>query len=232
MEYPPPKGWIALIVLPILFVCSCATADAPMKPETIARIRSLKSIAVLPAEVRLTRVEWFRWSPAELSDLDSEAAGALDALLVQQLSRLGFRVICRGNDTAKFQAAYSALIEGETSAGPVITEANQTGADGIVFVKLEGSQNSRAIERTETAIAVLAFVSGANIHTNLQENFAALSVALVDGKTGVVLWSNDVSRPWGLVDRSEQPDLHAFVTDVFANFPFDSKHWRYRISGW
>jgi hypothetical protein len=73
-------------------------------------------------------------------------------------------------------------MEGETAAGPVITEASQTGADGIVFVKLEGSQDSRTIERTEWQyLCLLSYQAQTCMRTC--EDLAALGVTLVDGKT-------------------------------------------------
>jgi hypothetical protein len=130
-----------------------------------------------------------------------------------------------GQNGDAVQSVYLTLLAGGNLAKLDDTEVKQAG-DGIVFVYLQGEENSHAVENLELTISVLALIAGANIHSSVLEDFAALSVALVDSKTGGVLWSNDASTRWVLGDKIEEPDLAALVTQVFEKFPSKSKPWQ------
>jgi hypothetical protein len=177
-----------LVLFTLLSLCSCAAADVPTHPEATSRISALKSVAVLPAEVYLTRNSLGR--SEELGDRDSqELAAQLGALVAQEFTRRGFQTIPADD----------------------INAAKQTGADGIVFVRLEGSANSRTRETTMWAALLLLGWNLPGGHFN--DDPAVLNVTLLDGAGRDLLWSNDASRyVWS-------SDLSYLVTQVLEKFP-------------
>jgi hypothetical protein len=225
------------LVLAALLLCSCAATSVADNPETRTRLQALKSVSVLSPDVQLVR-RFIGGSEEQLRAQDAQASTELITLVAAQFSSRGFAAKqgpAAAKVTADTQSAYDQIAYGQryelehptlqavgNLAAPAAAIAKQTGADGLVFVKLEGYKRSAGSIAGEVAAKTLIAAATGGMLIPLKDANAAasLGVTLVDARTGDVLWSNVATEAWGLtVPDFGESDLANLVTKAFANFP-------------
>ena len=229
--------WTLWLAGTALLACSCATANVPPNPQAQARLETMKSVAVLTPDVRLVRRS-IGGSEEQLRDMDIQASGQLTTLVAAEFSQRGFQTrespaartvtteVQSAHDQIKyeqrFELEHPTLLASGNMATPAAAIAKQTGADGLVFVKLEGYRRSGGSIAGEVATKTLIGAATMGMVVPLKDPNAAavLAVTLVDSKAGGVLWCNEASDVWGLTlpDFGES-DLAEMVTKVFEHFP-------------
>ena len=216
---------------------SCAAANVAENPQIKTRLQAIRSVAVLPPDVQLVR-RFIGGSEEQLREQDALASSALVTLVAAQFSGRGLAAKqspAAAKVTADTQSAYDQIAYGQSYelehptlqapgnlAAPAAAIAKQTGADGLVFIKLEGYKRSAGSIAGEVAAKTLIGAATMGLLVPLKDANAAasLGVTLVDSKTGDVLWSNVASDAWGItVPDFSESDLTTLVTKAFANFP-------------
>jgi len=226
---------VILLLLPAFLLWSCATADAPLNAQALARLQSTKTVAVMPSDVRLALVK-LGGAHDELRDLDIAAAQQLGPLVASELSSRGYRVLgAASNASSDIRNAYDQIayeqkyevnhptLESEAPlAEAVAAIAKQTGAEGLVFVELQGIERTGGSVAGEVALDTLIAAGTLGLVIPIKEPNAAamIRISFIDGKSGAILWSNSFAQTWGLTfPKFGEDDLSTLVKAVFKKFP-------------
>lgn len=214
-------------------VYGCAT-NAPVDPQVVEQIHSSKHVAVVAPDVQLVRHP-LSGSDEQLRVEDAQAVSDLGSLVTAELSQRGFDAKNAGltdTTTSSIQSAYDHIayqqrweqdhptLRNDSSLAPDVSLiAHQSGVDALMFVRLQGFKRSGGSVAAEVGVNLLLAV-GPLVPTKTPNASAELTLTLVDGKKGTILWENQVQENWGLTMPSfGSTDIAALVTKAFETFP-------------
>ncbi|MCU0736594.1 MAG: hypothetical protein MUF20_13935 [Methylotetracoccus sp.] len=241
-------GLCAVAVLCLGHLYSCATAPSLVRQheDFATHCASIKRVAVVPPNVQLYLVRLGGLKEG-LSGQMPRIAEDLIQVMGDELTRQGFNATAiaptpgpRPDSDALFREAeisrlYAQISNeisrqpGNTSNGHSIEctlgqEAKSLAmfarSDGLIFVNFTGWKRSGGSVATEMAFKVLLTMAGGYLP---QDPIGAgeMQVALVDGRTGEILWTNRVARTrYGFAPPDfDLTELRVMAKDVFEGFP-------------
>jgi len=214
-------------------VYGCA-ANAPIDPQAIEQIHSSKHVAVVAPDVQLVRHS-LSSSDEQLRVEDAQAASDLSSLIETELTQRGFIATSAGLTdvtTSSIQSEYDLIayqqrweqdhptLRNDSSLAPdVALIAKKTGVDALMFVRLQGFKRSAGSVAAEVGVDLLLAV-GPLMPAKAPNASAELTLTLVSGKSGAILWENQVQENWGLTMPSfGSADMAGMVTKAFETFP-------------
>jgi hypothetical protein len=231
----------------IAFLCACTSPGLVRQhADLAAHCQSIRQVAVVPPNVEMYLVH-IGGSKELLQDRMRSISSDLVSLIEAQVATHGFRPLSMDRITAPSgsseqlfrDAEISRLygtISGEMYGKPLsVAEsrsiecklgeearnlASLAHSDGLIFLRFAGYRRTGASVASELAFKVLFSLGG--VYAPQEATGAAqLEVALVDGKTGDVLWVNRVVRTkFGLTTPDfERDELTAMIRELFRAFP-------------
>jgi hypothetical protein len=226
---------ILLIILASvgILIAGCAPAFRA-HPDLQARTREMKSVAVLPPDVKIyeftaggvrdLRDDWcatgkanmetsigasFKDKPFEIKQVkvDKEIEEEIEDIYALYRAVSGAIILHTYNENSRFPEKIKRF---EYSLGPLGPILDHFGSDGLIFVHGEDEISTGG----RKALQVFAFVVGV---PGPRGGITAVSVALVD-KTGDILWYNVKARE-GSFDLRKAESCSDFVGQVLVDFP-------------
>ncbi len=231
--------WIALAVL--VFISGCATTPYRANPQFEERLRSGLTVALLPPDVKVYQI-----TAGEVREqMDEWTDTARQNVLAAIRKWIGSgRLTIREFDPAKFQAAreefedanplfqavaLSAVLHTyrpetqfktkmdrfDYSLGPLPALSEATEADALLFVNARDHISTGGRVARNIALVLLGAAAGVVIIP--QGGVTAMAAALVDSRTGDILWFNTHASGGGH-DLRDPASAEAFVAQAFEAF--------------
>jgi hypothetical protein len=221
-----------------ILIAGCAPAFRA-HPDLQARAREIKSVAVLPPDVKIyelsaggvrdLRDDWcatgkanmegaiassFQDKPFEIKqvNVDKEVEEEIEDIYALYRAVSGAIILHTYNENFRFPEKMKRF---EYSLGPLGPILDRFGSDGLIFVYGE-DEISTGGRKALQAFAVLAGVA-TGVMIIPRGGITAVSVALVD-KTGDILWYNVKARQ-GSYDLRKAESCSDFVGQVLVDFP-------------
>lgn len=209
------------IIMIFAFVSGCATTSVRQHPDFVNASRAVKTIAVLPPDVEFVRITFNgdneRDSKAE-AEIKDRLSSDLKTLLEQRGYTANTSLTERLNGTDKqlgfeyenlkmaYAQASKELYEKNkvpvnestnfnVSVGPVANTFSAAGsADALVYVRYRGFDKSGGQMAKEiVGAALLAVLTG--VAPISSATGGRIELAVIDGTSGQVLWTNTFSGP-------------------------------------
>ncbi|MGY6214660.1 hypothetical protein ACW73L_05795 [Methylolobus aquaticus] len=255
MDTRDHSSWIgrcALAALCLSLLCACATTPSLVRQhqDFAAHCAGIRRVAVVPPNVRLYLVHLGGLKEG-LSGQMPRVAEALIQVIGEELTRQGFEAAtiqqaqgARLDSAALFREAeisrLYAQISSEMAGRPGTPSRHRNiectlgqdakdlaafaRSDGLIFVNFAGWKRSGGSVATEMAFKVLLTLAGGYLP---QDPIGAseLEIALVEGGTGDILWTNRVANTRFGFDRPDfdMQELRGMTKELFEGFPQRSK---------
>ena len=247
----PSTSMIRLIIFLLLIIslANCASTHTFARQHSDFDIHCdvIEDIAILPPNVEIYLVS-LGSTKKPMKHKIEEVSNYLITLIGDKLKKLGFKTvpvsIASGqkiNSEALFQDAnirnLFQQLNKEHKSVPIeqskkldcnlgdqaVRLASQTESDALIFLKFTGWKKSGGMIATEVSTNLLIAVATAGLIINPAKPAGAegLSIALVDGKTGDVLWVNQSSDFYinPIPPSFSRDSIKSLVEDVFEGFP-------------
>lgn len=237
----PRRLWVTAL-LAIAFLSGCATTPYRAHPQFEDRLRTGLTVALVPPDVKVYQI-----TAGEVREqMDEWSETARTNVLAAMRKRLGSgRVLTvREFDPAKSQAAreefedasplfqavaLSAVLHTyrpetqfktkmdrfDYSLGPLPALAEASEADALVFVR--AVDNISTGGRVARNVALVLIGAAAGVVIIPQGGVTAMSAALVDARTGDILWFNTHASGGGH-DLRDPASAETFVAQAFEAF--------------
>jgi hypothetical protein len=214
-------------------VCACATS-APVGPQVIEQIHSSKHVAVVAPDVQLVRHS-LSSGDEQLRVEGAQAVSHLSSLMTAELAQRGFgakNASLTDATTSSIQSAYDHLAYqkgGSKTIRPYAMTVHwpqmsrwlriKTGLMPSCLCACRDSNDPPGASQAEVGVDLLLAV-GPLAPAKAPNASAELTLTLVDGTKGTILWENEVQENWVLTMRSfGSTDMAVMVTKAFETFP-------------
>ncbi len=231
-----------ILLFALGLLAGCATVPYRAHPQFDDRVRSIKTVALMPADVKV--YELSAGGVPELIDEWSEqgksnAATAVKSLLAGK-GAFSLKDVSPSDDPklneaydevrALFEAVATSIIlhtyhpaltiperkdNFRYSLGPILDIASATDADALLFVY---GQDHISTGGRKALMAVGLIVGLATrVYVGPRAGVSRLIVALVDARTGDILWVN-VGQAGGSADLRDPTSTQSLATTIFESF--------------